>query len=175
MSTQLTNALKFADFVQGALRLGVNLATTAFEKRDVGFFVAAIAEQGRLLALAKQNVTNRPDFDEWTATALKADSESFIHAYDTSGEITRLNKILFGEYGRDYYEQFVLPAFDTTHEALDAHFNTQIVALQSLIDMLNAEAVPVEADLAMSEVGQHLNKLLDEATPDELVDVLKKK
>lgn len=169
-----TTTQNFADFVQSAVRFGVNLATTAFEKRDIGFFEAAIAEQGRLVKLAKYNVANRPSFDEWTVSALKADSESFIHAYDTSGEIARLNNILFGEHGREYYEQYVVPAFDTTPEELDAHFNTQVTALTGLVEFIKNDDITTADDEAMSDIGQHLNKMLDEATPEELVAILKK-
>lgn len=175
MTNSTTNTPIFAEVVQSAMRLGINLATEAFEKRDIGFFEAAIAEQGRLVELAKHNVANRPSFDEWTASALKIDSESFIHAYDITGEITRLNEILFGEHGREYYEQYVLPAFDTTPEALDAHYKIQVAALTSLVEILKNEVITQDDDNAMSDIGQHLNKVLDEATPDELVAVLKKK
>lgn len=174
MTNATTNTQKFADFVHSALHLGVNLATAAFERRDIGFFEAAIVEQDRLAKLAKYNVTNRPGYDEWVVGALKADSESFIHAYDTSGEIARLNKILFGEFGRDYYEQYVVPAFDTTHEALEAHFNSQVTALQAMVDMLKNDALTKEDDKIMNDIHQHLNKMIDESTPDELVGVIKK-
>lgn len=174
MTNSTTNTLVFAELVQDALRLGVNLATVAFEKRDIGFFEAAIAEQGRLVKLAKHNVANRPSYEEWAASVLKADSESFIHAYDTTGEIARLNQILFGEHGIEYYTQYVVPAFDTTTEALDAHFNTQVAALTGLVEFIKNDDITKEDDEAMSDIGQHLNKMLDEATPDELVAVLKK-
>lgn len=168
-------ALVFAELVQGGLRIGVNLASEAFMRRDAEFFEKCVADQARLKALALSNRANRVSFEEWQANALAHDAVSIIHEYDTAGEIKRLNAILFSdEHARAYYDHFVVPAFDMTEEKLIAAFDTQTASLQSMVDLIRGGELGKEDDNFMDGLQDALNKELDKATPAELIDVLKR-
>lgn len=163
----------FTELVQDSLRLGVKMATDAVIRRDVGFFEDAIKDQAQLRALTHSNRANHVSFDEWVVNAKTINASALIHKYDPDGELNRLTETLFTEYAQAYYDQFVVPAFEVTEEAIDQAFDTQVASLKATIEMINSGVLGDDADSYFAQLQVDINKKIGETTPEQLIDVLK--